>query len=109
VRTNAQRLGSAINTIRREPLLATSGRIQDDRGTIRHQRKRLLPREKEAFHIDVKDRVIELLSDRPERGILRNSGIREHNIDVVVEADRFGRLPGSLVAALSERPCRGRI
>ena len=40
----------------------------------------LLHRAKEAFYIDVEDRVIELLSYRAEGGILRDTGIREHNI-----------------------------
>jgi hypothetical protein len=56
--------------------------IQDDRGTIRQQWKRLLHREKEAFYIDVEYRVIELLSNRAEGGKLCHAGIREHNIEL---------------------------
>src|ERR1700730_8369612 len=44
----------------------------------------LLHREKEAFYIDVEDRVIELLSYRAEGGILRDTGIREHNIKLAL-------------------------
>ncbi len=47
---------------------------------IPQQRKRLLYPEWEAFHIDVEDRVRELLGYLVEGGILRNTGIREHNI-----------------------------
>src|SRR5207249_6934551 len=72
--------GGAINT-RRQPFTGDDGRIQDDGGTIRHERKRLLHREQEAFHIDVEDRVIVLLSDLAEGGIRRDAGIREHNIE----------------------------
>ena len=43
--------GGAINTPVGQPFTGDDGRIQDDRGTIRHQRKRLLDREKEALHI----------------------------------------------------------
>ena len=50
----------------------------------RQQRQRFLDREKEAFHIDVEDRVIEFLSYRPEGGILRYTGIREHNIELAL-------------------------
>src|SRR5712691_5975856 len=74
-------LGGAIHTIRRQPFAGDDGRIQDDRGTIRQQRKRLLHREQETFHIDVEDRVIELLSYLAEGGIRRNAGIREDNIE----------------------------
>jgi hypothetical protein len=51
----------------------------------------------------IKARLASLREDPAPEGTLRNTGIREHNIDVVVEADRFGCLPGSPVAALSER------
>src|SRR5437773_12063600 len=73
--------GGAIHTIRRQPSAGDDGRSQDDRGTVRHQRKRLLHREQEPFHIDVEDRVIVLLGDRAEGSILRNTGIREHDIE----------------------------
>src|SRR4030095_9986887 len=72
----------AINTVRRKPFAGDDGGVQDDRGTIRQQRKRLLHREKEAFHIDIEDRVIKLLSYLAEGRILRNTGIREHNIEL---------------------------
>jgi hypothetical protein len=67
-RTNAPRLCRAKDTIRGQPFTGDDGRIQDDRGTIRHQRKRLLHREQEAFHIDVEDRVIVLFSYLAEGG-----------------------------------------
>ena len=73
--------GGAVDTIRRQPLTADDGRIQDDRATIRHQRKRLLDREQEAFHIDAEDRVIVLFSDLAERRVRRSPGIREHDIE----------------------------
>src|SRR3989442_1643662 len=44
--------------------------------------KRLLHREQEALHIDVEDRVVELVGDRAERGKPRNPGIDEHNIEL---------------------------
>src|SRR5947207_9860591 len=54
----------AINTpLGCDRFTGNNGRIQDDRGTIRQQRKRLLHREKQAFYIAVKERVIMLLSD----------------------------------------------
>src|SRR2546426_3557400 len=74
----------AIDTIRREPFAADDGRIQDDRGTVRQQRKRLLHREEQAFHIDVEDRVIVLLGYLAEGRILRNTGVREHNIELAL-------------------------
>src|SRR6266581_4622994 len=40
--------------------------------------------EEHTFHVDVEDRVKELLGDRSKRGKLRNSGIREHNIDLAL-------------------------
>jgi hypothetical protein len=54
--------------------------MDDNRCSILQQRQRLLHREKEPFHIDVEDRVIERLSDCAERGILKNPGIGEHNV-----------------------------
>ncbi len=66
------------------PLLPTMGRIQDDRGAIRQQRQRLLHRKQEAFDIDVEDRVIELFGDLAEGGILRNTSIREENIELAL-------------------------
>ncbi len=47
---------------------------------IPQQRKRVLYREREASHIDVGDRVIELFGYLAEAGGLRNTGIGEHNI-----------------------------
>src|SRR5229473_4110876 len=70
---------SWTRVIRRQPFAGNDGRIEDDRGAIGQQRKRLLYGEKEAFHIDVEDRVIELLGYSAEGGIPRNTGIREHN------------------------------
>src|SRR5438093_4651080 len=74
----------AINTIRREPFTGDDGRVQDDRGAIRQKRERLLHREKQALHIYVEDRVIVLLSYRTQGGILRNTGIREHDIELAL-------------------------
>src|SRR5207245_891725 len=72
------------DTVRRQPFTCDDGRIQDDRGTFRQLRQRLLHREKQAFHIDAEDRVIVLLSYRAEGGIRRNTGIREHNIELAL-------------------------
>src|SRR2546426_4038134 len=74
----------AINTIRRQPFTGDYGRIQDDRGTIWHERERLLHREQEASYVDVEDRVIVLLSYPAEGGIGRNTGIREHDIELAL-------------------------
>src|SRR5437899_3597216 len=62
-------LGGAVHTVRRESLAADDGRVQDDRGTIRQQRQRLLHREQDALYVDVEDRGVELLSDRPQGGM----------------------------------------
>src|SRR6202022_4900867 len=71
----------------------SDGRIQDDRGTIRHQWKRLLHCEKETFHIDVEARVIELLTDLAQGGILRNTSIREDNIELALPPVYLGEEP----------------
>src|SRR5262249_40171429 len=75
------------------------GRIQDDRGTVRQQRQRLLHREQQAFHIDVEDRVVVLLRYLAQGGIFRNTSIREHNIerallplDLCVEAIQIAKV-----------------
>src|SRR5882672_7850289 len=73
--------GGAIHTPVGQPFTGNDGRIQDDRRTVRHERKRLLPREQEAFHIDVEDRVIVLLGYLAEGGKLRPTGIREDNVE----------------------------
>src|SRR5438093_522748 len=80
-RTNARRLWWRYKHYSTRTFAGDNGRIQDDRGAIRQQRKRLLHREKQAFHIDVEDRVIVLLRYLAEGGILRNTGIREHNVE----------------------------
>src|SRR6516164_10183778 len=67
-------LRGASDTSRRRPFAGADGRIQDDRGAIRQQRQRLLHREKQAFHMDVEERIIVLLSDLAQWGKLRNSG-----------------------------------
>src|SRR5438045_9032539 len=77
-------LCGAVDTMRREPCTADNGRIQDDRGTVRHQRQCSLHREKEALHIDVEDRVVELFGYRSEGGIPRYAGIREHDIELAL-------------------------
>src|SRR5439155_18931406 len=80
-RTNARRLWWRYKHYSTRTFAGDNGRIQDVRGAIRQQRKRLLHREKQAFHIDVEDRVIKLLSYLAECGIFRNTGIGEHNIE----------------------------
>jgi hypothetical protein len=74
-------LRGAVHAIGRQPFTGDDGRVQDDRGTIRHQRKRFLHGEQETFHVDVEDRVIVLLGDRAEGGICRNARIREDDIE----------------------------
>src|SRR5215468_3115779 len=59
-------LAGAGNATRPQPLAGADGGVQDDRGTLRQQRQRLLHREKQAFHVDVEDRVVELLGDRAQ-------------------------------------------
>src|SRR5262245_10451688 len=77
-------LRGASDASRRRPFAAADGHIQDDRGAIRQQRKRLLHRKKQASHIDVEERIIVLLSYLAERGKLRNTGIREHDIELAL-------------------------
>src|SRR2546427_1226818 len=74
-------LGGVVHAPLRRSYTASDGRIQDDRGTIRHQRKRLLHREQEALHVDVEDRVVVLLGDLAEGGICRHTGVREDNVE----------------------------
>src|SRR5262249_8834559 len=59
----------------------SDGRVQDDRGAVRQQRQRLLHREQHALHVDVEDRVVELLSDRAQGRQLRDAGIGEDNVE----------------------------
>src|SRR6267378_5845944 len=73
--------GGAINTPVGQPFTGDDGRIQDDRGTIRQERKRLLHREQEALHIDVEERVVILRSYLAQGGDRRDAGIRKHNIE----------------------------
>src|SRR5262245_23724282 len=89
----------AINTIRRQPFTGDDGGIQDDRGPIRQQRKRLLYREQEAFYVDVEDGVVEVLSYPAKRGVPRNTGVREHDnklallqLDLCDEAIEIGKV-----------------
>src|SRR6202022_1153359 len=77
-------LRGAINTVRRKPFTADNGRIENDGGAIGHQRKSLLYCEKHSFDIGVEDRVVELLGDLAEAGILRDTGIREHDIELAL-------------------------
>src|SRR5207245_1130317 len=75
-------LGGVGHAPLRRSYTASDGRIQDDRGTIGHQGKRLLHREKEALHVDVEDRVEVLLSDLAQGCKLGPTGIREDNIQL---------------------------
>src|SRR5258707_13846372 len=77
-------LCGAINTIRRQAFASDNGSIQDNRGAVRQQRKRLLHREKQAFYIDVEGQVIELLGYLAEGGILRHTGIGEYDIELAL-------------------------
>src|SRR5262249_22213493 len=78
--------GGAIDAIRGQPFASDDGGIQDDGSAIRHQRKRLLHRKKEAFDVDVEDKVVELLGDRAEGGMFRNTGIGEHDVELALLA-----------------------
>ncbi len=40
--------------------------------------------EKEAFHVDVEDRIVELFGYLAQWSILRNAGIREHDIELAL-------------------------
>src|SRR2546422_5774694 len=75
-------LGGVVHAPLRRSYTARDGRIQDDRGTIGHQWKRLLHREQEALHVDVEDRVEVLLSDLAQGRKLGPTGIREDNIQL---------------------------
>src|SRR5262245_53060062 len=77
-------LRGASDASRRRPFASADGRIQDDRGAIRQQRKRLLHREKQASDMDVEERIKVLLSDLAQRGKLRNSGVCEHDIELAL-------------------------
>src|SRR5206468_1878392 len=72
----------AINTPLRRSCTGDDRRIQDDRGTVRHERKRLLYRKEEALHIRVKKRVVMFLSDLVQGSELRETGIRENNVEL---------------------------
>src|SRR5438094_3451589 len=61
--TNARRLWWRYKHYLTRTFAGDNGRIQDDRGAIRQQRKRLPHREKQAFHIAVKECVVMLLSN----------------------------------------------
>src|SRR5882724_7502582 len=76
-------LGGAVDTpVRRGRFAGGGGRIQDDRGAIRHQGKCLLYREKQSLQIAVEERVVMLLSYLSQGSKLRGTGIREHNIEL---------------------------
>src|SRR5262245_43742512 len=77
-------LRGARDAGRRRPFAGTDGRIQDDRGAIRQKRKCLLHREKQASHMDVEERIVVHLSYLAQRGKLRNTGIREHDIELAL-------------------------
>src|SRR6266446_5979862 len=89
---------AAINTPLRCSFNGDDRRIQDDRGTVRHERKRLLYRKEEALHIRVKKRVVMLLGDLAQGSELRETGIREDNVklaflsfDLREEAVKIGK------------------
>src|SRR6266446_1159805 len=75
-------LGGVVHAPLRRSYTASDGRIQDDRGPIGHQWKRLLHREQEALHVDVEDRVEVLFSDLAQGRKLGPTGIREDNIQL---------------------------
>src|SRR5262245_59913490 len=77
-------LRGASDASRRRSFAGADRRIQNDRGAIRQQRKCLLHREKQASHMDVEERIIVLLSYLAQRGKLRNTGIREHDIELAL-------------------------
>src|SRR3989442_5321818 len=79
-------LGGVVHAPLRRSYTASDGRIQDDRGTIGHQGKRLLHREQEALYVDVEDRVEVLLSDLAQGCKLGPTGIREDNIQLALLA-----------------------
>src|SRR5215472_3837517 len=83
-------LADAGNGTRPQPLAGADGGVQDDRGTLRQQRQRLLHREKQTFHVDVEDRVVELLGDRAQGRKLRNTGIGEDNVEPALLALDLG-------------------
>src|SRR5262249_30689406 len=73
-------LGGAVSAVRPQPLARDDGGVQDDRGAVRQERQRLLYREQEAFHVDVEDRVVELLGDRAQGRIPRDAGVGEDDV-----------------------------
>jgi len=68
----------------RQSFAAADRCIQDDRSSIRKQRKRLLHSKKKTFHVNVKDRVKNFLGDVTEGGILGSAGVGEHNIELIL-------------------------
>src|SRR5215468_1111580 len=83
-------LGGAGNATRPQPLAGADGGVQDDRGTLRQQRQRLLHREKQAFHVYVEERVVELLGDRAQGRKLRDTGISEDDVEPALLALNLG-------------------
>src|SRR5262245_39183828 len=73
---------SRVHAVRGQSLARHDGGIQDDRGAIRHQRKRLLDREQDAFHVDVEHRIANVFGYRAHRRISRNTGVGEHDIEL---------------------------
>src|SRR5262249_184650 len=70
-------LCGAVDAVRWRPFAGADGRVQDDRSTVPEQWQRLLHREKHALHVDVEDRVVELLGDRAQGCKFRDAGIGE--------------------------------
>src|SRR2546422_3494055 len=86
--------GGAVHTpLRRDRSTGDDGRIQDDRGAIRQQRKRLSHREKHAFHVAVEQRVVVLLGNAVQGSEPRAAGIGEHDIELALLALDLGEQP----------------
>src|SRR5499427_6383811 len=83
-------LAGAGNATRPQPLAGADGGVQDDRGTLRQQRQRLLYCEKQAFHVDVEERVVELLGDRTQGRQPRDTCIGEDDVEPALLALDLG-------------------
>src|SRR5262249_31046773 len=70
-----------VYAVCRQPFAADDGCVQDDRPTFRHQRKGLLNREENAFHINVENRIEEFLGDLTQSCVLCNACIGEDDVE----------------------------